>query len=629
MIYEVTGYIGTGFNALNIPDGPVLIQGMTSSARTFQPVDLVQPFGLNSVRLRASLEEVEDLDFIQIENEWYACGIPHMTSEDVAEIPLEHQGILSIGGVKNITILDGMIARRHVAPLDQKNFAALDDPFLAPAKPQPTQSSDILFDDQGADVYTVLVSTADITKLGAAAIAGELESDTYGSGDATIAVPHIPDNAADGKSMITYPVKQGSSTLVTVSRPSPGLAYFRGTEDVNRAGMIALRQCGVSEGILAQYILPATFAGSNTSLRSGPTTDNFGTVEGKYQKTQVQFGVDDLAAANPILALNKYNQFRLISIGSGAGITMPGYMLAKDSSLNRVLEIVCLADARQGGRPYFRFGYIMDQPYTAMCLVGGAEWLNAPLVFNGSKEGSGLAAQKLDFAISKINKNAPYENAQAVLSMGANLFGASNATYPDAADYGSAYARGEGMSMAALMGQGFSGDYAGQDYAASVQSGAIGSMSMRAGGAVLNMAQRGLQLAQNNMQRNLRKQELIQNVALDYFVAAPEVRFSNYNGLRDYMSNGCVVIKSTYSHEDLVRLNRVINMYGIYVGREAMTDTSAMTSRTDYNYVETAGVSVGGAYPRWRREEIEAELNGGLRIWHVKPNSALYDAVPN
>lgn len=629
MIYEVTGYVGTGLDAVNIPeDSDFFDTYFSANARTYDAVDLVQPFGLTSVRIRAVLAEVEDLDFLKIDSEWYACGVPVMISEDVAEIPIEHQGILSIGGIKNVVPMDGFIVRRYVPPGEQQGYAALDDPFLAPADVQDVQASGVLFDDTGSEFYTVMAATVDLASLGAAAIAGTLKSDVYGEGEARIAVPHIPQNDANGKSIFSYRVKQGDADVLVINKPAPGMGYFRGTAPVIQAGVVASKQCGVTDSILAQYILPAVFSGAGTTLRESIATDNYGTVAGVYKTEAAEFEVNQIAAAQPILALNRHNTLTLCAIGSGNSVTYPGYKLAKPNQLNRVLGVICVSDARQEGRPYFRFSWIQDEPYNVMGLVGGAQWLNAPLVYYGSKDGSLLASMKTDAAISSIDRNAPYDAAKSVLSAGSRILNATVGLAGPASSYNSAYSVGEGMSYARLAGMGYSGDYAAAGYAMDVQAGAMQAGASGVGGAVLGLADTALSAAQNAMQRGIRKKELLQNLALDYFVAAPRIAFPDFEGLRDYVSNGCIIIKTGYSQRDLTRLNRVLNMYGCYVGREPFKSADVFSSREDFNYVETTGATIGGAYPRWRREEIENELNGGIRIWHVKPDTSLYDEIP-
>ena len=65
-------------------------------------------------------------------------------------------------------------------------------------------------------------------------------------------------------------------------------------------------------------------------------------------------------------------------------------------------------------------------------------------------------------------------------------------------------------------------------------------------------------------------------------------------------------------------------MYGYKDTMPLAGNESVLTNRAKFNYIKATGVSVAGNKPKWLRDGVAMQLSVGTRIWHVKPNSAVY-----
>lgn len=636
MIYTVNGYVGTGFDAVNQPysAGDLLDTG---TARLFDTVDLVQPFGLASIKLKAALEEVEDLDFIKIEGEIYSCGSPTMLAEDVAMIPLEHRGALSVGGFANpsIKITGGLVSRRSIKASENVfgKFAAAD-PLLSNASPLEIVDAGVKFSDDGVPRTVIVEATIDLYRMGLTEAEGGQLSDTYGEGENAVSVPHVEQLHAYTEPSMQYPVS-GDPSVVTRIIKTPVTGYFDAKDPHVIAGIARSRQCGVSEAVLNQYTVPENFA------KAVVDTENpgmFSSVSGVIQVSNLpelpfDFAKDlyDYQVENQRVLYGDDCRYVLCSMASGSSIAFnPEDILNGEASP----VLVAIADPRSTGCPMFRFlNYRFSASWFANALIG-AQWQTAPLAYTGA-EGSAVAYQRTQTRLEGIQQGAETNFLQTMAravgsaaSLGTGLAGTFGGAENKIGGLMGLNLNTTNGQLSLLRKAGLSTfDASGVNYwqmrndmIGGIEANRDYQMANQAMGGVGGLISNGLSLYSNYQQQALAQRELLENYALQTKVVAPNINFPMSGTIRDFVSNGVLVFRYVPAKEDVIRKDKLLTYFGTRIGNEQL-EPSMLTGKKYFNYISAAGVTIGGNLPRWRRDEIAAELETGVRLWHSSPTN--------
>lgn len=180
IMYQAELFFNTGFNAVNIPDSELTLRQAASSIKAYPALDILQPTGLTTVRLKALYEQVIGADYLLLRSQenpdlfcFYAItSAPTMTSVDVASINIVEDPILTAGGIDNLKFLDGVTSRHHVASKDDAFGAYVeDDPYLTLTE-APDYYSMELFDKGPMGEWSsvdgpvmVITSTIDLEKV--------------------------------------------------------------------------------------------------------------------------------------------------------------------------------------------------------------------------------------------------------------------------------------------------------------------------------------------------------------------------------------------------------------------------------------------------------------------------------
>ena len=111
-----------GFNAVNIPDSPALLETMNHS--DFPGLDILQGEHLSYVNVKATRAQVKNADYMRLtdgtDTFYYIVEDFTMTSTYVAMLSIVMDYFTTHGGVAGITFLDGVVERHHVAVEDDK-----------------------------------------------------------------------------------------------------------------------------------------------------------------------------------------------------------------------------------------------------------------------------------------------------------------------------------------------------------------------------------------------------------------------------------------------------------------------------------------------------------------------------
>jgi len=108
-----------------------------------------------------------------------------------------------------------------------------------------------------------------------------------------------------------------------------------------------------------------------------------------------------------------------------------------------------------------------------------------------------------------------------------------------------------------------------------------------------------------------------QNIATPKFTGTPECDY-------DPDFNSLVVFKLAPNDKDIKKFDRILTQFG-YKATDVM-QKSFMSNRKNFNYIEGSGITIKcDTVPKSVRDALADAFNGGIRIWHRKPDPALYD----
>lgn len=109
----------------------------------------------------------------------------------------------------------------------------------------------------------------------------------------------------------------------------------------------------------------------------------------------------------------------------------------------------------------------------------------------------------------------------------------------------------------------------------------------------------------------------------DNFYITPEIKFPRSTSIQNFVGNTAWIYRTRLSENDVKRFDKFLSMYGYSADEELTAD--AFTCRKNFNYVQCEDVHIICNQSLWLRSLAEAQLSQGVRLWHVKPNPALYN----
>lgn len=616
--YSVRLYINSGFNTVNIPDSPALLESLPESQKLdVNPVYIVSDRQQTQLIVKATKEQVENVDYCKLGNWYYAVTPQTPLNDNTQPLELNSDGLLSAGGIwldstghvtSHFDIIDGVISRSTVAQ-DQWGEYTEEDPLCAPQEPLKIVTEWIDPPDTGKVPESIsgdpilIESTVDLCSQGMSA-KGKTYTDSETGKNVT--VPR------------TYPIKTSQEDFTT-SFEIDGSTKTNGTEifiknDTAKAtgssnaseagtvidkGMANIRSIGIENGsIISQYRLPREFFGGCTVTypfatgdQDADTAQRISLIKGVSGELTPSISPNYATVKNKRVLYGGYNKYGLMTCAGNSGEFDPEEITEE----NTPPAIAYKSDPRAKGKPYYRFATINSNTEFWRNAIAGSDWENVPLVYQGA---SGSALTRLNFdnqrKIAELNKSQYEENygIQQIangLQTGAGLLQAFG---------------GASAGDASQMSQGIS----------SAINGAVGLFTA------------GIQKKQYMERYNAEKANELSGLYQSTTVYTPTVNFPyNADILRDIHNNGVLLYKYQMSDRDIARIDKLLTMYG-YRHQEVLTP-SCFYRHTKFDYVACSNVSITGL-PRWWNEEISGQLKNGVRIWHVLPNSDAYNDNP-
>lgn len=590
MQYSCTLYLNTGFNSINIPDSPALVESMTPLV--VPALDINQERFLPSIRVRATWEQIKEADYAKVGSFYYTINNIVMTSADVAEISLTPDYITSAGGPAALTILDGITSRVHVAN-DAFGLYSADDPYMAPAYDMDIESFQLVV---AASSTTFIETTLSLDTLGVSYDNNSMEAYTaYDINDTTGENRVVVPVAQYLQASTSYSAEIGGATTALKNVKKQGLFELddNDTYKVGK-GINVARSLGIDESLSGQFEIP------NTMITKTNVGGFVASVTGQATDTSIA-GLPFIygTANNNRVWYGSYSKYTLVSTAGNTLSANAEEIYSAGATAPTVRRVV---DPRRTGKPYYRFMPLNGnngQYDFFRGAVAGMQWNNVPMVLR-EKSGSLLDRVDLASSIARRDLTDTYEGVGYNWNRGLNMIGIGAKTIA-----------GSGISSSGIMGSnGIAGAKAGFNQFGSGIAG-IGNFELA------HMLYQDSSQLERSLERS--RFQIQQNVNV------PDVRFPLEPDLmNEVLHNGFMVFRTKYKAQDIARIDKILTAYG-YKHVKVLEPTD-FTNRTYFNYIE-GSISVGNL-PIWWANGIASQVAGGVRVWHVKPTPTAYNSNP-
>lgn len=413
-LYSIRCYYNTGFNVNNRPADISVLNN--AEYRDFPSNYLWQNKDLATTRVKAEWHEISDADYVRIGDAYYLITGVSMISGQTAEIGLQIDPLLSMGGVSSIDRVSGWTERAHVPASQDTLFGnVLSEPW-APSQPLVMDAVEQIGSTTTGDRVNIVQSTVKLDEIEHTAQVYATEAGEIQQGAVT--VPLIPPATkrctfscyAFGTMQFTYPHSS---------------FYFADNPDVS-AGINDVRSLGIESAILTAYQIPKVFAPtmSNPEFSGAITTlVNMGADKTPSDAMLYRYGSRSVHNAK-VYAM--YNIYHLLSSCSGDRGEWKAEDLYSGGDKPTFVEY---ADLSPNGKPFMQPKYYHGaQTKMYQETVKGEAWLRVPLSYtegsgnliNSTAYMRGLQRQEAELVVSGVEN--VYNTAKAALS--GNLLGA-------------------------------------------------------------------------------------------------------------------------------------------------------------------------------------------------------------
>lgn len=576
--YETVGYKGTGFNAVNIPDSPALLE--TCEKVHFKSVFKRQGSGLTQVKVDASWGEVKDIDYLSVGSDYYAVTGVEMASDRTAVLTLEQDYVTTLGGPSALAVIDGWVSRSHAK--EDELFGNILPEGFTPTRDLVMDPPEYFTPEAPGESLTVVGATIDLNAV-------KRVADKYVSEDAdplSVAVPRVPPIKEGTTIQVQMPPTFETTDVRHNTLPNLSLFNFR-TAKVQEA-MAVVRSLGLETAITACYVIPGGYHGTPEYFEAGdPTivlmpgghaTHQTATLPYKFQ---LKDGYQP--KNNKVYALA--NTYCLRSLCSGEGMDFEAYNITGASG-EAAPTFIMYSDPSPEGCPFYAPKNFHGRPVSKFeQVIKGETWQNTPIAFSAA---SGYGTEGVE-AMRAFRKANPLADLTPTRDTVVNGAGGNDSVLGSVA--GALYS-------AAAMAVGF------------------------AGGAAENIIPGVSKVATTAYD----KADIQYNREKAMNLQAPELVFPRSHSVQNFVGNGAAIFRTRMDDEDIKRFDRYLTMFGY--AQDKPLEPEDFTSRQYFNFVQLQNVSIKSTAGMRLRMGCEKQLLGGVRVWHVLPDASYYANNP-
>ncbi len=629
MQYTIKLYNSSGFSKENIPDKPSLLDDL--EVIEVPSLNILQDRFLSEITLKVEYEEIKNCDYCKIGDAYYFIDNILSTSRDVCKIFIKMDCLTTAGGVINLDFIDGITERHHIGDV-REEFGKYteDDPLLSCVEPLKIAGYTEFIPDSKGNTY--IESTVDLAAFGQ-----ELNAITYTDNQtgeqitvpSTVAPTHstqygIKKLNDEDAPIILFPKIAGKCTFLSATYNLDGELE---ENELIKSGIKRCRDLGIESSILSQYTVPMFFSGGiDVSAEKPDINYMYGAFKDTELATPEEFNFEYATVKNKRVLYGLNNQYEILCPNGNSGLYKPEDLYYKNNE-NVSPHIFAFSDIRADGAPYYRFKYLNQQGVEAgkNCetilngCIKGSQWTSVPLTFT-SKSGNALDLYNFTNELTSFGYSRVIQNAQNDIGLFTSGFNLITSPLSMGSYQGAPKSSGIGPMPADKSSS--------KAYASSMDSLNSGaSIAGGIGGALGGFGNAYIASTFAPAQQENTLQKMYTNFGYSQNVVVPQVMFPfQTETLRDILKNGFITFRYRPSDTDLSRQDKLLTMYGYK--HTDIFKKSYLTNRTKFNYIKAYNLSISTAIPQWLKEGCLSQLEGGVRIWHVKPDEQYYDNNP-
>lgn len=369
MIATVRCYYNTGLTVSNCLDSYLSLDALGFDYKDFPNVAIKQDRGLVDIRLSTNYENIKDADYCRINNTCYWVTSVVMMNDNVADVQLQ-QDYLTTVGVSNFDIVAGWCKRRCVT--DDTPFSnTIDEPFTPQNILEVDFGSEIKPSTGSENSLQIVVATVDLLNIDK--LADAYEENTFGE---HVLVPKLP---ILGSNNTTYVMNIDGTEK---SADIPATCAYNALNSTVRDAMGQLRSLGIESAIVQSYNLPANYCGGVSA-----SDTKFGSIKGIHEQkaSSLQPMYNKGIYKNNKVYSGQFQRFVIGSKITGINKEFRPEDVA-ENVLSDLYSVTWVLDSNPmyNGYPILRpANYHGSKNSFYIAAVNGAQWLNAPISYNG------------------------------------------------------------------------------------------------------------------------------------------------------------------------------------------------------------------------------------------------------
>lgn len=658
-MYTVEIFTNTGFDAVNIPSDPEVLNNFVSLS--FDNINIIQNMYLTYIQVPINFEIASQADYVKITNDdsnkskYYTVERIEMRAKTTCKMTLLIDAYNSIGGLINKNeILSCNANRCHVKQKYTAN-GAFDEALFN--LPEPFQCNEALifqsahFKMGEADTYedhsivemVVFPPEADATTnrdpMTSAGIIRQSPSNATPEGGAiemgttvgkyrnTVNIPNGTAEVVDYIVNSTQVLKcvQPASSLVKLNVGSQTLiltgllfSYRNLRKQKIRDYITTLRAIGAETGIIGAYIIPAIWC-EPVNLDSEDATGQT-QLNNKYYQSLPSSPTITIAINGSYCTKKIYNPKCINTAGVNKMIvysSASGSFIELDPSIFETRDSETINPEASEQQYIYSDGFLVKkiiQPY--FCAYSDPRKDGTPIlkILNryGTSFTGGIKGDIADGAMTV--KGANWQDLPIM--------------YEGMSGYVLAQKQQNNENRKAIegsLGQAFLG------ISAIIAGGAMMATGIGAAAApkiiatgVGTLVAGATSYVANS--ENQKKQQDLFNQKQE-FTYSP-INIETNNTIRD-LSNNCFRVGWYCMQQiDLIQYDRFLTKYGYNVGNYNI-DKTYFNNRVAFNYIRVNDIQIKSNEPMYMIKLVEEQLKAGVRLWHVKPAQNYYEPANN
>ena len=604
---KVEVYCGTGFDNVNLPKSFTLLEN-ESNKLVYTNFRLTTFTDLKYIRINETYSNIADADFVRIsfsgdytlrqDRVYFVTGI-NMLSENTAELLLELSGYLTW---KNWAYNGHIsITATRLTPIHSLTESNTLAETFTPAYPETYTTMEQNFQPEQTDEYKdlqIIGATVDIEKITNTAAAF-----TNANGEEVLYLPKLP--------IISQGTELKMLGQQSASYELPGEMLFE--NDLNKGTVSSnwifalqnLQSLGISDVIMDRYILPGTWGyivnGASTTSNKIHTLAGR-TKYGWYDLTDTLSNLAKKYNFNNLKSIKLFSRVLILSRLTGDSATF-NFAEIENSAKHAAIE--AFSDPSPQGRPYCRPSVYHSNEALPINFqtVQGATWYKPQMIIGGA-EGSLIRR---------------YE------------------TQRTAADI--ARSRAQTLENERLRGYGLAGDLLGNiaGLAGGIATGNAGTTIS----SITGIINTGINAEKYNIDKSFsaawnidKRNDLMTELNIANSIYTPELKTAEGNNFALISPNSFMILGINLDLEDIKRFDKMLTKYGYSIPPTVIDLSSAADRGKYFSYIEAGNIELlsnttperagHGFLPLYIRNKITAELQNGIRVWKVRPDSKYY-----